>query len=606
MFISRFQIKNYKSFLDTKWVNLTQGFNIVAGKNDVGKSALMEALSLQFSNHPHRSLETIPYKGANFGDQSKVEVEFKLSKDELRLLLTDHVKDIYVPISPDPNIPYDMKQVLESFQSVVDSSESNLKVIFNHGEVAEAYFTGYAHSSDSTLYLKINRDRLSIKETGKHHIARSGSVAWKIADILRNRVYMFRAQRFNIGEHRYGHTRKLVPDASNLPEVLGALQGTNPVLFRQLNKYVEEIFPHIKQITLVPTEGQNVQIRLWTLKPDLARDDLAIPLHQSGTGISQVLAMLYVVLTSDYPQVILIDEPQSFLHPGAVRKLLDVLKDYKQHQYIITTHSPIAITTLEPETIQFVRKQEAQSLIESIDVHETQTLRSYLAEIGARLSDVYGADNILWVEGATEERCFPLIVEKIAQLRLRGTSILGVKNTGDLKGKHQRLVVDIYKRLSGSQSLLPPAIGFIFDREGLTEQACQDLKRESEGSIFFLQRKMYENYLLNPTAIAALMSSIEGFPSVSVTEIAEWLKNQQQNRQNSGTENQSNVTWLENVDGAKLLKDLFKHFSEGLFEYDHKPEYGRVLTEWLINNQPDELLEIADLLKNVLMRTSAQ
>ncbi len=43
--------------------------------------------------------------------------------------------------------------------------------------------------------------------------------------------------------------------------------------------------------------------------------------------------MLYVVLTSRESRVIIIDEPQSFLHPGAVRKLFDVLKDFPQHQY---------------------------------------------------------------------------------------------------------------------------------------------------------------------------------------------------------------------------------------------------------------------------------
>jgi predicted ATPase len=45
-----------------------------------------------------------------------------------------------------------------------------------------------------------------------------------------------------------------------------------------------------------------------------------------------VLAILYVVMTSNHPQTIIIDEPQSFLHPGAVKKLIEVLKQYPQHQ----------------------------------------------------------------------------------------------------------------------------------------------------------------------------------------------------------------------------------------------------------------------------------
>lgn len=49
-------------------------------------------------------------------------------------------------------------------------------------------------------------------------------------------------------------------------------------------------------------------------------------LAESDTGIGQVLAILYVVIMAKYNQVIIIDEPQSFLHPGAVRKLIEILK----------------------------------------------------------------------------------------------------------------------------------------------------------------------------------------------------------------------------------------------------------------------------------------
>ena len=38
------------------------------------------------------------------------------------------------------------------------------------------------------------------------------------------------------------------------------------------------------------------------------REDIAIPLDQSGTGIGQVLAMLYVAVHSPFPRVIAIDE----------------------------------------------------------------------------------------------------------------------------------------------------------------------------------------------------------------------------------------------------------------------------------------------------------
>jgi hypothetical protein len=187
---------------------------------------------------------------------------------------------------------------------------------------------------------------------------------------------------------------------------------------------------------------------------------LAIPLNECGSGVGQVLAILYLVLTSDHPQVIIIDEPQSFLHPGAVRKLIEVLKKYPQHQYIFATHSPAVITASDPSTFTIARATDGESVLEVIDPSNAKHLQSYLAEIGARLSDVFGADNILWVEGQTEEQCFPLLLRKVANQSLMGTAIVGIRETSALQSRDKKKVFEMYRKLSEAKTLLPPAIGF--------------------------------------------------------------------------------------------------------------------------------------------------
>ena len=330
-------------------------------------------------------------------------------------------------------------------------------------------------------------------------------------------------------------------------------------------------------------------------------------MSESGTGIGQVLAILYVVLTSDYERTIIIDEPQSFLHPGATRKLFEILREYSQHQYIVTTHSPTVVTAADPQTIFIVRKEEAESSIEPIDVTETQKLRFYLSEIGARLADVFGADNILWVEGPTEEQCFPIILEKVIREPLMGTQIIGVKHTGDLEGKHSQTVFDIYERLSGGRGLLPPSIGFIFDKEKRTSLQIADLRRQSKGLVSFTPRRMYENYLLNPHAIAAIMSQIEDFSDapLTATRIEEWLRDNKWNNEyiqsKSDPEDRTEEKWIENVHGARILESAFRTLSENRFSYD-KIEHGLALTKWIVEHAPSDLEEVADLLSTALAR----
>jgi AAA15 family ATPase/GTPase len=60
MYLSKFQLFNYKSFLDSGLLEFTYGINIIVGQNNSGKTALLEALTLNFDNVPHRSIKTFP------------------------------------------------------------------------------------------------------------------------------------------------------------------------------------------------------------------------------------------------------------------------------------------------------------------------------------------------------------------------------------------------------------------------------------------------------------------------------------------------------------------------------------------------------------------
>ncbi len=56
MHLSSFRVTNYKSFHDSEKVHFEPGFNVIVGRNNVGKTALSEAISLRFLDKPHRSL----------------------------------------------------------------------------------------------------------------------------------------------------------------------------------------------------------------------------------------------------------------------------------------------------------------------------------------------------------------------------------------------------------------------------------------------------------------------------------------------------------------------------------------------------------------------
>ncbi len=457
---------------------------MIVGQNNVGKTALTEALALTFGPNAHRSSKTIPVPGASPPAVCRATVRFEVDADELRALsvngeLGEH---LYVPAGGQGNGPayhlrvlegiMDNGLVVETNHTIVDQSSGSSAI-----EQPKPFLVGYEFRPDERgpgrgTFWRVSVDRAAGRfDFGDHTNYGIGGdkkdFAVELDVLFRSRLYAFKAVRFGIDENVIGTQRDLNPDASNLVQVLHLL-STNPSRWRRFMEHVRAVLPQLQAVTFSPSERQQGAVRalLWDLDPDTERDDLAVSLSESGTGVGQVLAILYVAFASASPRTIVIDEPQSFLHPGAVRKLFEILKGYPQHQYIITTHSPNAVAAADPRAIFLVRKEVEESVVEQLDVVEMRDQTRFLREVGASLSDVFGADDVLWVEGPTEEECFPLILSKVAGRPLRGTKITGVVQTGDFESKHSDTILEVYRRLSEGGGLLPPAVGFIFDREG--------------------------------------------------------------------------------------------------------------------------------------------
>jgi ABC-type multidrug transport system ATPase subunit len=356
-------------------------------------------------------------------------------------------------------------------------------------------------------------------------------------------------------------------------------------------------------------EGNWNEARIWTVDKKTRRTDLAFPLSASGTGVGQVLAILYVAIASEEPRTIIIDEPNSFLHPGAAKKLIQILNKFPQHQYFISTHSPEILSAAKPLTITRLKYVDGETIAESINLEQTKDLRETLDEIGVRFSDVFFSENILWVEGETEEKAFSLILEKTD--RIFDVAILPLVHTDDLrerksKGrKHAKLVFEIYKRLSGANALTPPFVAVILDKESANEQEFKELEKIGGGKLKFITRKMYENYLIDANAIANVLNNeiTENENKLSVEQVKEWISEQRNamflSEKETGKEILEMSDWIETVHAAELLAKLFSGLSAKTVEY-RKTTHSVKLTEWLLENKPEQLAELKDFLLKIL------
>jgi len=439
---------------------------------------------------------------------------------------------------------------------------------------------------------------------------------WNKITEYTEKIYRFSAERTNLDGCHVGYSKQLNSNGSNLAEVIQNVKNENDDVYEEFNKYVSEVLPSVKWVTSVKLEDNRAkagnwnEIHIWSVDKKTRRTDLRFPLSACGTGVGQVLAILYVVVASEEPRTIIIDEPNSFLHPGAAKKLIQILNKFPQHQYFISTHSPEVLSAAKPSTITRLKYIDGETVAESINVEQTKDLREILNEIGIRFSDVFFAENILWVEGPTEAQAFPLILEK--EKELFDVTFLPLVNTGDLLQKKQarqnaKLAFEIYNRLSGAHALTPPFVAVVLDKEESTEQENKELKKISKNKVEFIPRRMFENYLLDAQAIAEVYNSesnLDADKKVSAKKVEDWVAEKRENKEYlpAKLKNKKGINdkeWIENVDAAKLLTDLFTHFSDKTLEY-RKTTHSVKLTQWLLDNKPEMLSELREFLINLV------
>jgi len=600
-------------------LEFTPGFNIVAGQNNSGKTALLEMLSLDFAQKPHRSLKTVPFRSARVTQPSSAELSFTASRAEIQELLP-YMGSFLLP-APMPDSAFARENGITDtspqsglrLQSAVfsqDALEFSVKRIgvtpepqwALQREPSYGLYPVWAASGPNHQAFVYNKDSGGKFTSAAHTQSNAPDIGIQFANHLPRHVYRFAAERLKLGRGMHGPNSILARDASNLPEVLGRL-NRNIDRFLQLNQEVSGILPNVRRISVEDQSNNQISIVVWSHDPGSYRDDLAIPLEECGTGVGQVVAMVYVVLMSESPQTIIIDEPQSFLHPGAARKLVEFLKRNAKHQFIVATHSATIISAANPSTITLARFANSETTFQQLDAEKEKGIQATMAELGVRLSDAFGADDILWVEGVTEEKCFRLIIEKLLHRSLTGTEILPIRQTGDLEARDARKIFEIYNSLSKGASLLPPAIAFMLDGECRDEPQRNELYKLSANLAFFLPRRMFENYLLNADAIAAVANDTTGFRQAAATaqEIKHLIEKKLGDRGYycPKTDLSDAQVRIACVDAARILKETFNELSESRVAYD-KPRHGLALTHWLIKNQPSDLRDIAELLSHVL------
>lgn len=121
----------------------------------------------------------------------------------------------------------------------------------------------------------------------------------------------------------------------------------NHVELDELNCWVSKVFPKVR-FWVKFDRLRDVNIEAKFLTPDMVVSGKKIDqqwrsLEMAGTGFLQVV-QIFAYLLHFKPKLLLIDEPDSHLHPGTQERLIAAIEEaskaFPETQYIIATHSP--------------------------------------------------------------------------------------------------------------------------------------------------------------------------------------------------------------------------------------------------------------------------
>jgi hypothetical protein len=301
MYISKFELLNYKSFSNPGPLTLGPKFNVVTGQNSAGKTALLNALALNFRSDPHRSVKTVPVPGAQVSPLSLADVSITATTSEvLRVLQTGEPHSWFIAqpfagtefaqsigwvradaaelprlldnVFSRPTLSFKLRYQTTSGQA---GSWNVLRVPsfgLYEGQPTNPSFAEFVVGAD--LSAKAGQRR----QTGVQDFG------LRIASYFQSKVYRFSAERFNLGSSPHGNNPVLRADAGNLPEVLSILQA-NTQRFAKFNELLRSILPQIQQVSVRPSShpASHVEIIVWNRRKDAERIDLALPLSECGT-----------------------------------------------------------------------------------------------------------------------------------------------------------------------------------------------------------------------------------------------------------------------------------------------------------------------------------
>lgn len=374
------KIKNYKCYIEESGFDTIKRVNLIIGKNNVGKSALLDVIE-------HVAGKKYEFDRTNWRDGQKPVIVFKD-------IISANVAKLAIP-------PY---LNLEDGKIQGSHHEYGQKLI-DH----QIKWTKIGDSRDHVQLLECDDSNIDplLKNSGYDKA------------ICSEMLVPLEGKKFK----KVSAERDIQPELTSTPQIFSNGRGiTNAIqcfinnidLQREIVeieilKAINEIFAQEGNFSRIVCQNDNGKWEIYLEELDKGH----IALSKSGSGLKTVitvLAFLFLIpkienkSLSEY--IFAFEELENNIHPSLLRRLNDYIYKLavdRKFVYFLTTHSNVLID-------QFSKQIDAQIIhvTQKDGEAKTTTVQTYfqsgriLDDLDVRASDLLQANGVIWVEGPSD------------------------------------------------------------------------------------------------------------------------------------------------------------------------------------------------------------
>lgn len=458
-------------------VHFHEGVNVIIGKNDSGKTAIIDAIRyvLHTKSGEHIYIDDKDFYKSSCGNrtnQMRIECIFRgLSARDAGLFLE------YLSLENEDN---DKKiQVLRITLSARRLEDGRIMVKTYAGEVGESNTLPYeTREYLSAVYLKPLRDALLDMTHGYKS---------RLAQILQAHSVFGQNERDDAGKH------KLEGEYAVLKKSIDEYFGKDENKGKEITDTINEI---LKNQFLLADDNKNAVIQLTGSElPDILKQlDLILEDNKSGLGSLNLLCMaaellLFTEQTKGL-KLTLIEELEAHIHPQLQLRLIDYF-DREQNfgQFILTTHSITLGATIPLKKLIVMMNNKALPMDEESTLCTEQDYKFLNRFLDATKANLFFAKGLLLVEGDAENLLIPTIAKIIGRdLHRYGVSVVNIGSTA------YKRYINIFKRKSGELFGMPISIVSDLDVRSIEYYNEQKDAKKVYHISEDIKKKLSENY----------------------------------------------------------------------------------------------------------------